>query len=56
MNDYSMQDIDSGSNFAIHFKEMKLALRGFCKDRIYVWPFNKLITASEKDPPALMIV
>jgi hypothetical protein len=34
--------LDDNSNFSVAFKELKVAMRGFYKDRVYVWPFHKL--------------
>ena len=31
-------------SFNVHFKELKLGMRGYFKDRIYVQPFHKLIS------------
>ena len=35
--------VGSGS-FNVHFKELKMGMRGYFKDRIYVQPFHKLIS------------
>jgi hypothetical protein len=34
------------SQFSVEFKEFKQALRGFFKDRLYVWPFYLLNSGS----------
>jgi hypothetical protein len=33
---------DKDGGLVVQFKEMKHALRGFFKDRVFVWPFHKL--------------
>lgn len=46
---------DNTANFHIAFKELKMGLSGFFKDRVYVWPFHKL-SENKEDEVVSMIV
>jgi hypothetical protein len=46
INDNALGVKDDTSNFSLAFKELKDALRGFYKDRVYVWPFHKLVAST----------
>lgn len=46
LNDNGLED---NSNFSVAFKELKVAMRGFYKDRVYVWPFHKLTQGTTKE-------
>jgi hypothetical protein len=47
---------DPNKSLNIAFKELKHALRGFFKDRVYVWPFHKLGMPNESEEVVQMIV